>query len=201
MSKPIGPFSGRMSKQDAEPDMYPQDVDDPIWHESEPGFAVEDTAVRTHHGLLDLVHAVKEDVNDWIDRELEDSAPNRRWPPGKPKQRPVNVHDVGSDNWVGRTEILVAGNPTHLVVRRPDRSKVIIRNLGAAVVLISASTIDVQVGPPRNTIRLEPQSTAANPTSRDVIEFHHKGDIWAWCSASVSLEIQDEYGDPEDVYY
>lgn len=201
MTDPIAKFSGRISKQDAVPDEYPQNVDDPIWHESEPGFAVEDVAVRTNHGhgLLDLVHAVKEGVDDWIDRELEDSAPNRRWPPGKPKQRPVNTHEVGADNWYARTVNIAAAQPTHLVVRRPDRSRVIVRNLGTAIVYLSPLPIDVQTGPPRNVVQLLAQASPTGPF--DTREFKHKGDVWAYALGSTVLDIQDEYGDPEDIYY
>lgn len=172
----------------------PLDIDDPTW---DPAFNVGEGAmsfgetghsqesVRTTHGALDLLHAVREEVTEFVDREMGEAHRREEWPPNQPRPKVVQTFPHCADNWRGVTYTLAV--ETHIVVARDDRTRVVVTNWGPGVVYVARDT---------GTGLNEPQFNAVQIAVGGTREFRTRGDLWAFPAAGQLpvVDVQDEFG-------
>jgi hypothetical protein len=183
-------------RAEGSPEEYPQDVNDPIWHEYMPGYAVPDTSVRTTrgpHGALDLLHAVEDEYIEWVDRE-SDKAEAHKHPESKPKHPPVCVSEVGRDSWRGNTFTAMPNGTKIVSERAGDRSRVVVTNLTANVVYLSHQQSSINAA-----LLAAPEPNMVTLVANGSREFRHQGEVYAYASQAGGqlVDVQDEYGSPE----
>ena len=166
-----------------------QDIDDPIWP-SEP-VAAPATAeqlehgheIRTIHGPLDLLQHVEEEAIAFFEGHTEHDLEKRFL---KQPRMVLPIATALSDNWRGVTWTVVQS--TRIVERRDDRMRVVITNTSAAVMLLSADS-------------LNPGSPGAITIAAGASKvFLTKDEIWATpnvIGTAQTVDTQDEYGIPE----
>jgi hypothetical protein len=129
------------------------DVDDPVWpsegldygpDRTQPvggGQAVEDDPViRTVSGLLDLLHHVRDEVDEWIERESDGEG--HKWPRRHDKAMILQTYSRGSRFFRPNTfNIGVAAGGTQIAFQKSPRHSVVVQNISAAIVYISHLSI------------------------------------------------------------
>ena len=171
-----------------------QDPNDPVWADSDfepagyPRVGHEGHAVRTISGALDTLGHVVDELTEWVERESPEGPAHRR-PRDKAKPMAIPTVRVPSESWRANTYDVGTGiagiQGIRIVVRREDRTRVVVTNSSAAVVKLAA---DSTSGGSQNVI------TLAAGTSR---EFYTKDEIWAYPNTPGTaqlIDVQDEYG-------
>jgi hypothetical protein len=183
-----------------------QDPNDQVWvselndfktdnRQGEYGSDVGGEPVRTNSGVLDLLHAVEEDISGWMHREtVHGEAHRTRGVASKPHLIPAVP--ACAKSWRGVTYNVDAEKK--IVTAREDRSSVTVTNYGPGILYLSHETVTGSTVPQQNMVQVPPPGPDATITGRSNSRtFHTQGEIWASpaiIGTGQVVDVQDEYG-------
>ncbi len=150
------------------------DAEDPTW-ESTPH-------VRTSGGVIDFLNDIKEEVEEWLDK---DPGPS----PKRQRMQTISTKETGSDKWRAARRTITPTMAAPVITNSDKRRRVTMVNYGPNTAYLSS--IPTTAAAP-NTIRL-PVSGAALPWAPLVLQT--QDDIWMVCAAGESaiVDLMEEF--------
>lgn len=185
-------------------EMLHSDVTDPVnpsepleYDGGSPKSHHQHEGVRTLSGLLDLMHHVRDEIDEWIERESD--GPGHTWPRHRDKAMVLQTYSRGSKSWRADTYDLNSagnGNGVKLASQRDGRSYVVVTNWGPNIAYISHNT-----SAKTNSVRIPPPGPDASQTGvRNWRVFPTEGEIWGFpgsAGTSQTVDVMEFYTPPE----
>lgn len=166
-------------------------IDDPIQSDVPfepnvgPDSGHEFDGLRTLSGLLDLMHDVVEEFDEWVERETPHGPGHKRMPP-RSKPVVIPVRTLAAAHYRVVTFVLQAPE-TLVATAREDRTRLVITNYGPGTVFYSDTTASNAAGPQMG------QGQIPVGSSR---EMFHQDRVYVFPTAAnvPTIDVHEEYG-------